>query len=525
MHIKSEGDYQIKGFTTVFQMRKSCDEKVRLLCLVKDSLMGNIRVRLDLMSDSFPSIWLELAAGSGQKGLLVVGFYREWTVNGNRTVERQLQSLEIFCSQLLRASREKTEVVALGDANLCKEKWEDEHYPLKELAIELRGTLAMAGMEVADTGVTYTADRLTKEGSLIRSSLDHIYLSGSLQDRLRHQELERYSTDHLPVLCLVKRANRGKENGTIRKRIFKHFTQEKWLQCLVKQQWEELCLVDDLTQMVNTFDSFVRDALDECAPYGNIKMRPHYCKGLSEATKDLMRQRDKARGESLKAEGSMKILLHKKYKRLRNKVVSKCRREVTICNEERISSAGKPWEMWKVAQEILHPNKGAGRMELEEADLQIKEEKEVAELLNTFFIQKPLDLQATISKEDVKDPLEKLRGKLRVSPSSFSLKTVSENEVLKHIRRLKNKRSSGIDGLTPELLKQGATVLALPITWIINQSLVRGIFPDPWKTASVVPIHKKGNRKQKENYRPVSCLPASSKVLEAVVLRQLTRHA
>ena len=46
-----------------------------------------------------------------------------------------------------------------------------------------------------------------------------------------------------------------------------------------------------------------------------------------------------------------------------------------------------------------------------------------------------------------------------------------------------------------------------------------------WKEAVVVPILKKGDVTDMKNYRPISCLPAASKVLEKVVCEQLTRFA
>ena len=42
-------------------------------------------------------------------------------------------------------------------------------------------------------------------------------------------------------------------------------------------------------------------------------------------------------------------------------------------------------------------------------------------------------------------------------------------------------------------------------------SISEGEFPQGWKEALVTPVLKKGDTKMKENYKPVSCLPAASK--------------
>ena len=46
-------------------------------------------------------------------------------------------------------------------------------------------------------------------------------------------------------------------------------------------------------------------------------------------------------------------------------------------------------------------------------------------------------------------------------------------------------------------------------------------FPSTWKLAQIIPIHKKGNRHDIANYRPVSYLPLLSKVMEHAINQQL----
>ena len=67
-------------------------------------------------------------------------------------------------------------------------------------------------------------------------------------------------------------------------------------------------------------------------------------------------------------------------------------------------------------------------------------------------------------------------------------------------------------------------MLDTPITHIINTPITTGVFPEHWKNAVVIPILKKGDVKTDvNNYRPVSCLVAASKVLEKIVCNQITK--
>ena len=62
--------------------------------------------------------------------------------------------------------------------------------------------------------------------------------------------------------------------------------------------------------------------------------------------------------------------------------------------------------------------------------------------------------------------------------------------------------------------------VAKPLSLIINQSLCTGIFPKNLKMAKAIPLFKKGDSHLIDNYRPVSLLPAISKVFEKVVFEQ-----
>jgi hypothetical protein len=52
-----------------------------------------------------------------------------------------------------------------------------------------------------------------------------------------------------------------------------------------------------------------------------------------------------------------------------------------------------------------------------------------------------------------------------------------------------------------------------PLTYICNESLAQGIFPDRLKFAVVKPIFKNGNKHEPSNYRPMSLLSTFSIII------------
>ena len=66
-----------------------------------------------------------------------------------------------------------------------------------------------------------------------------------------------------------------------------------------------------------------------------------------------------------------------------------------------------------------------------------------------------------------------------------------------------------------------AATLAFPITKIFNLSFNLGQIPSDWKTANVVPVHKKGDKSNIENYRPISLTTLVMKVMEKIIRNEL----
>ena len=111
-----------------------------------------------------------------------------------------------------------------------------------------------------------------------------------------------------------------------------------------------------------------------------------------------------------------------------------------------------------------------------------------------------------------------------ITPKSFKISQISEDFVLKELRKLNPTKSSGIDGIKPRFLKDGAKIINSAITHIINLSIVTETVPDLLKQAIVKPLYKKGSRLEVGNYRPVSLLCIISKILEKAVYVQLEKY-
>ena len=106
-------------------------------------------------------------------------------------------------------------------------------------------------------------------------------------------------------------------------------------------------------------------------------------------------------------------------------------------------------------------------------------------------------------------------------PYKFGVSQINKWELDKIVKSIQNKSSSGYDGMSNKLLKEIYDSIHAPLLHVINLSITKGVFPDEWKIAKIVPIYKKGSKNEGTNYRPVSLLPTLSKIIEKVVDKQI----
>lgn len=107
---------------------------------------------------------------------------------------------------------------------------------------------------------------------------------------------------------------------------------------------------------------------------------------------------------------------------------------------------------------------------------------------------------------------------------NFLFTEISPETVINIIKTFNAKTSVGCDGFSNKVLKSIKEEIATPLSKFINQSFSTGIFPDLLKKARVVPIFKKGDETLVQNYRPISILPALSKIYERAMHDQITSY-
>eukprot|EP00973_Karenia_brevis_P004044 556699-Karenia_brevis.AAC.1 len=84
------------------------------------------------------------------------------------------------------------------------------------------------------------------------------------------------------------------------------------------------------------------------------------------------------------------------------------------------------------------------------------------------------------------------------------------------------KKTSDESGLVVEMLQQGGDTLRQIIAWLFTCCLQRpGQHPTKWKSSLISVLHKKGDAKSLDNYRPITLLPIMYKLFTRILHARL----
>jgi len=101
----------------------------------------------------------------------------------------------------------------------------------------------------------------------------------------------------------------------------------------------------------------------------------------------------------------------------------------------------------------------------------------------------------------------------------------SATEVELALDKLKSHKSPGIDQITAELIKAGGRTICLEIHKLITSIWKKEKLPEEWKESIIIPIQKKGDKTDCNNYRGISLLPTTYKILSNILLSRLIPYA
>lgn len=486
--------YQLPGYKMFTQERaKGLGGGVALY--VKSDLPCSVT---EVVSDECNGIRFTLAdrGGNPVSGLLLYRFCRS-------SVSKFLTTLENLCNSL------PGHALIFGDLNLNIIPPHCNHSYLNLLA---------------SLGFRSEVNEPTRVQGLARTCIDHLFV----RFPTGHYSTKpiKYSLHDVPFsdhkVTRFSLAIDGTSTGLPLKKDIEIINWESVSQRLASLEWDELYCTDDVNRAFSLFFEYIDQIIKS-----ETRTKP---------ARELNKKRTSWASNELVAISKSKHRLYNLTKKYPDNMFLKAQlRKVTKDLKARIKSDKKTYftkklevcgsdsrKYWRLVKNTLSsPQFSADRVQTERGTVQTEgNERLVANAFNEFYIDKVAEILQSVNPASGNTNNTNQSQFLTSEPRlerTFRITPITQREVGETMKRLPNKLSKGVDGITSVFLKNNSTALIPPLTWLFNLSMSKGVFPDRLKEAIVVPLHKGGDPSLMTNYRPISLLSSISKLFEKII--------
>jgi len=510
----TNAEIQIDGYSNIRRDRNRHGGGVA--CYVNNSIHYN--ERKDFSGD-FENIFIDILLPKTTPILLGVVYRPPKTLNFDELLGNSIANSGSF---------DKQEVYILGDTNynlldrknklILKKGYrfssDDSNYTtplyLTKKYVELIRTYGLTQLIEEPTRITDKTSTL----------LDHI-LVNTPSKVVQSGVLNKCISDHDMIYMTRKHQNiRTGQHNTVKIRSMKKYTKELFIQKLSEIQFPDYSIFESINEAYTDFITKFMIAIDSISPLKQVRVKtntkPWFDGNILEAIRVRDKLRKKYKKSGLQVDFDMFKDAQKHAKQLTK--TKKC----TYVKDQLRANIAKPSKLWKVLKSIGLPSNAnnTAKVCLKDKDNALLfEPKETSNIFKDFYenlAQSLVDKLPTAPNKFNLDTTRVFYERLNIS-GSFNLLQVDQAFVLKMLEKTNANKAPGIDKLSGIFIKDGASLLAAPLTQLINLSISTSTFPDPFKIAKLVALYKKGCKTDPKNYRPVSLLPLLSKIFEKVV--------
>ena len=340
-----------------------------------------------------------------------------------------------------------------------------------------------------------------------KSILDHVYVKDPTHV-FNLYSIEPLVGDH--KLIIFEILHKHEPAKVILKRNWQQYSPISLLNELAFNDFD--IIADDVQSMWNRFENLLLPIIDKLAPMteftnnstvksqnpsaaikNKIHLRKRLLKTLEKKPSNPLRDRIK----------NLNIEIRHHFRSLKTKSI---RRKITPGNSKSL------WDAVRLAKNV---NIQQLPQKMFKDNINIKNEDLPDEFAN-FFKSKVDDIvNAQIIKNDV------FNGTQKLTPTDLDF--MQESDVETAINSLKNKNCEGHDRIPVRILADGKLLLLKPLTQLFRKIYQTRQIPEQWLISKIIPIHKKGQMKNVENYRPIANLCSCSKIFEKLILQRIRK--
>jgi len=474
---------------------------------IKDNIISTLRPDLSIfIPHVIETLFVEINCPITNKQTIIGSIYRPNSpplANINVFLENLYSIIELI-------EKENKSCFLMGDFNIDMLKI-NTHYTTK-LFVD---TMFAYGLTPHITKPT----RITEHSATL---IDNIFSNNITNENSESGIIVTDVADHFGVLHIMNKVKKHKQSNSYKEiRPLTDLNINAFKELLKCTDFSDVLLIDNPDEAYECYLSKFKDAYNIAFPLKKIKLSNKYIKAEPWMTNGILTssiRKTKLLHKKLKHPSEENVVNYKNYCKMYNKILRRAKRSYYVSSlTENKNNIKLSWNILNHA--INRKNTKLGPPDsITVRDVKISDKQQMANEFNSYFsnIANLVCEQIPPSRSNYKDFLTGTHNK------SFFLHPVIPEDIISIAKHMKGKKSVGHDNISTLLMKSTIEYTAKPLAHIFNHSFTEGIIPLKLKTAKIVPVYKKGNHDNLNNYRPISLLPAYSKLLEKIVCKQLT---
>ena len=458
----------------------------------------------DLDQNDIEILWLKLSFG---RNTVYFGVCYRPPGQSKIEIESFLETLELQLEKILGMCKTPNSTLVLtGDFNDRTSEWHSPH-PSSELGPDLYNLLNRLYLSqliseptrmtnILDLIITNNPRQIIESGVLNPiDGLDHCPVYGKLNYTVKHNKIFtrniwNYSTGNYTEL-----------NNQL--------SQIPWGMVINES--------DNIDDAVDMTTDLILQCCKNCIPNKTIKIHPRDKPGMTTKVKYLLSIARKLHKRAQRSGTLADIEKHHEARSLAKKEWHQAQKEYHQKIERQLdTNKNNSRTYWRIVKHVIGNSTKEAVPCIIDGNIIADSNIQKAEILNNYFAS-----QSTIPPPPIDHQLPPLNY---LTDNKLHTIQTTPHEVFKILNKLNPNKASGPDLINNRILKESAVSLCEPLSDLFNKSFITGHFPRSWKCANVTPIHKKGCRQTKSNYRPISLLSNISKVQERIVYNRLYQH-
>lgn len=349
--------------------------------------------------------------------------------------------------------------------------------------------------------------------------LDHFVLNMNQGKLLPHIAVLNSSvTDHSAIFLKLS----SLKQKSVCSKTVEHIDYDKAVTLLLEKRLPELLNCDDpnrvTEQLINNLSQSINESKTiKIVPRSRRTIKPWITPGILRCIKNRNKMQSKIKSDP---HNEILKLTYKRYRNYCNCLLKKLKRKY---EKEELEKASKDSKLlWKTIKDITDI-KGNKTQSIELLNIKANH-KDSVDFVNDYFANIGKKLAEDILNTNAQSQSNNNAPLSDPNVSSFVLFDTDPLEVCNILKSLKTDSAPGWDNIPTKFLKSVGPVVAPIISHLANLCFTKGIFPNLLKTSIITPVHKGGKRDDVNNYRPISVLPALSKIIEKLLNTRLINY-